>query len=74
MNQQNQQVQNQSPQEMLLQLYQKPMNQKYQEQILNDSSLQHANEKYTQLYTKFDVKNFDIRTDGTPVQYKPEYH
>jgi hypothetical protein len=42
--------------------------------MMNDQSLQHPNEKYTALYTKFDMKNFDIRTDGTPVQYKPEYH
>lgn len=58
----------------MMQMYQKPVNQKYQEHISNDQTLQHPNERYTSLYTKFDMKNFDIKTDGTPVQYKPEYH
>ena len=24
--------------------------------------------------TKFDVKNLNIKTDGSPIKYKPEYH
>ena len=25
-------------------------------------------------YNKFDLKNFDIKTDGSLVEYKPEFH
>ena len=25
-------------------------------------------------YNEFDVKNFDVKTDGTLVDYKPEFH
>ena len=25
-------------------------------------------------YNKFDIKNFDVKTDGTLVGYKPEFH
>jgi hypothetical protein len=25
-------------------------------------------------YNQFDVKNFDVKTDGTLIQYKPEFH
>ncbi len=25
-------------------------------------------------YNKFDIKNFDVKTDGTLVDYKPEFH
>lgn len=32
------------------------------------------NEKNSALYTKFDMKNLDLKTDGTPITYKPEYH
>ena len=26
------------------------------------------------VYSGFDMKNIDVRTDGKPVTYKPEYH
>jgi hypothetical protein len=26
------------------------------------------------LYNKFDIKNLNVKTDGSPVTYKPEYH
>jgi hypothetical protein len=26
------------------------------------------------LYTKFDMKNLNVKTDGSPIKYKPEYH
>ena len=25
-------------------------------------------------YNQYDLKNFDVKTDGTPIKYKPEYH
>ena len=31
-------------------------------------------EETYQIYNRFDVKNFDVKTDGTSVTYKPEYH
>lgn len=40
---------------------------------MNDSHIA-LNERNTALYTKFDMKNLDVRTDGTPISYKPEYH
>eukprot|EP00343_Euplotes_focardii_P002097 CAMPEP_0205806382 /NCGR_PEP_ID=MMETSP0205-20121125/9938_1 /ASSEMBLY_ACC=CAM_ASM_000278 /TAXON_ID=36767 /ORGANISM="Euplotes focardii, Strain TN1" /LENGTH=119 /DNA_ID=CAMNT_0053079209 /DNA_START=527 /DNA_END=883 /DNA_ORIENTATION=+ len=38
---------------------------KYQEQI---------KERTFNDYNKFDIKNFDVKTDGTLVGYKPEFH
>ena len=26
------------------------------------------------MYSKFEVRNFDVKTDGSTVSYKPEYH
>ncbi len=39
---------------------------------MNDSNF--SNDKAKNLYNKFDMKNFDVKTDGTTVSYKPEYH
>ena len=35
--------------------------------------IENKNKSY-QVYNKFDIKNFDVKTDGTPINYKPEYH
>ena len=49
------------------------MNPKYYELMMNDSNLA-GHERDSALLTKFDMKNLDLKTDGTPVGYKPEYH
>ncbi|CDW71544.1 UNKNOWN [Stylonychia lemnae] len=54
-------------------IYKKPINHKYEDLIMHDQQIG-VNERNTALYTKFDMKNLDIRTDGSPVSYKPEYH
>lgn len=41
--------------------------------MMNDAYLG-VHERNTALYTKFDMKNLDVKTDGSPVKYKPEYH
>ena len=33
-----------------------------------------AKERTFNDYNKFDIKNFDVKTDGSLVQYKPEFH
>lgn len=40
---------------------------------MNDSNLA-AHERNSALLTRFDMKNLDLKTDGTPISYKPEYH
>ena len=51
----------------------KPVNPRYQELIMNDSSLA-AKDKNTALYKPGELKNLDLKTDGQPISYKPEYH
>ena len=53
--------------------YQKPVNPKYQEFIMHDRALA-AKERNTALYKPQELKNFDLKTDGQPISYKPEYH
>jgi hypothetical protein len=33
-----------------------------------------AKDKNTALYTREELKNLDLKTDGSPIRYKPEYH
>jgi hypothetical protein len=46
---------------------------RYQDLIQNDASLA-AKEKNTALYKPMELKNLDLKTDGQPISYKPEYH
>jgi len=40
---------------------------------LQDKTLA-AKERNTAMYKPQELKNFDLKTDGSPVTYKPEYH
>lgn len=40
---------------------------------MNDSHLA-GKDKNTALYKPQELKNLDLKTDGSPVSYKPEYH
>lgn len=33
-----------------------------------------AKDKNTALYKPTELKNLDLKTDGQPISYKPEYH
>lgn len=33
-----------------------------------------AKERNTAMYKPQELKNFDLKTDGQPISYKPEYH
>ncbi len=48
-----------------MKIYEKPMNKQYLKNIEEDSASARVG---------FDSKNLDIKTDGTVVTYKPEYH
>ena len=54
-------------------LYQKPVNPRYSDLIMHDGYLA-AKEKNTALYKPQELKNLDLKTDGQPISYKPEYH
>ncbi|TNV78253.1 hypothetical protein FGO68_gene216 [Halteria grandinella] len=51
----------------------KPVNPKYQDFILHDQNLA-AKDKNTALYKPAELMNLDLKTDGSPIGYKPEYH
>ncbi len=40
---------------------------------MNDQNLA-AKDKNTALYKPIELKNLDLKTDGSPIGYKPEYH
>ncbi len=52
---------------------QKPVNPVYSSLINQDVNLA-AKDKNTALYTREELKNLDLKTDGSPIRYKPEYH
>jgi hypothetical protein len=51
----------------------KPINPKYQDFIMQDPNMA-AKDKNTALYKPSELKNLDLKTDGSPISYKPEYH
>lgn len=51
-----------------LKIYEKPLNPHYSDKLKLEVEHSHN------LNQQFDLKNLDIKTDGSVVKYKPEYH